>query len=448
MTDIEIPNDWDPRPYQEPLFSLVGHGLKYQRASVIWHRRAGKDSTMLNLTAREMFSRVGTYWHLFPEQNQARKAIWNGIDRDGRRIINQAFPEAIRARKSEQEMMLEFANGSTWQLAGSDNYDSLVGSNPVGVCFSEYALSNPTAWDYIRPILLENGGWALFNTTPRGRNHAYELHMMAQGNPNWFSQILTVDDTGSITPEQVQSERDDGMPESKIQQEFYCSFEADTEEQFIQTEHVMAARKREPGPTPDDPTIIGVDVARFGDDKTVLYPRKGHDAQTLPVEVYSGLDTMQTAARVADMIQRIGARAVFVDEGGVGGGVVDRLLQLGFDMVRGINFGWKSDRKLMGIGACNNKRTEMWASMREALSRDLVIWKDDGLSFELLAPYYSFDNENRMMLEKKSDMKKRGVRSPDIADALALTWAYPVQSYSVQRQIEDNNAETYDPFWR
>ena len=83
-----------------------------------------------------MFRRVGTYWHLFPEQAQARRAIWNGIDRAGRRIIDQMLPPAVRARTSAKEMLIETVNGSIWQMAGSDNFDSLVGSNPVGVVFS------------------------------------------------------------------------------------------------------------------------------------------------------------------------------------------------------------------------------------------------------------------------------------------------------------------------
>lgn len=106
----------------------------------------------------------------------ARRAIWNGIDHRGRRIIDQFLPPEVRARTSAQEMLIEAANGSIWQMAGSDNFDSLVGSNPVGVVFSEWALAHPDAWEYIRPILVENGGWALFIYTPRGRNHGYSTY--------------------------------------------------------------------------------------------------------------------------------------------------------------------------------------------------------------------------------------------------------------------------------
>jgi len=138
LPEISIPNNWEPRPHQLPFFRAMDSGAK--RACVVWHRRAGKDSAALNYTAKSMLQRKGSYWHLFPQANQSRKAIWNGIDGEGRPILEQVFPPSIRKRTSTQEMLIELVNGSTWQLAGSDNYDSLVGSNPVGVVFSEWSL--------------------------------------------------------------------------------------------------------------------------------------------------------------------------------------------------------------------------------------------------------------------------------------------------------------------
>jgi hypothetical protein len=173
-----------------------------------------------------MFSRTGVYWHMLPEAEQARKAIWNGIDREGRRIIDQFLPPNLRNGKSEQEMRIEAVNGSIWQLCGSDNYNSLVGSNPVGVVFSEWSLAKPSAWDYIRPILAENNGWALFVFTPRGRNHAMRTLEIAKSNQAWFAQVLTADDTGVISPAIIKEERDSGMDEDMLQQEYYCSFDA------------------------------------------------------------------------------------------------------------------------------------------------------------------------------------------------------------------------------
>ncbi len=230
MPSISIPHEWAPRPHQIGLFKAYDAGTK--RFCVVWHRRAGKDSTVLNLSAKAMLERVGTYWHLFPYQTQARKAIWNGIDSQGRKILDQVFPQEIRKRTSSQEMLIELVNGSTWQLAGSDNYDSLVGSNPVGVVFSEWSLCDPNAWAYIRPILAENDGWASFIYTPRGKNHGYSLYNMARKSDDWYCENLTVNDTkredGSpvITHQIIDQERAEGMEEALIQQEFYGSFES------------------------------------------------------------------------------------------------------------------------------------------------------------------------------------------------------------------------------
>lgn len=231
MPDVEIPHGWDPRPYQMPAWSALENGCR--RAALVWHRRAGKDSMSVNWTAASAFDRVGTYWHMAPTHRQVRKIVWDGIDRAGRRIVDQAFPPAVRARKNDQEMKIELANGSIWQCVGSDNFDSLVGANPVGVVFSEWSLADPRAWDFVRPILAENGGWAMFIYTPRGRNHGARLLDMARAEDGWFSQVLTVEDTGAVPMDVIAQERrelvrqygeDDA--DKLIRQEWYCSFDA------------------------------------------------------------------------------------------------------------------------------------------------------------------------------------------------------------------------------
>lgn len=431
---ITIPNDWVPREHQLNLYDNFGYGKKFQRGAAVWHRRAGKDSCALNLTAREMFKRKGTYWHLFPEQTQARRAIWNGIDRSGRRIIDQFLPPEIRTRTNGQEMLIE-ASGSVWQMAGSDNYDSLVGSNPVGVVFSEWSLANPEAWEYIRPILVENDGWALFIYTPRGRNHGYSTFMRAMEADNWFCEKLSVDDTGLVTKAQIEDERRAGMSEGKIRQEFYCSFEAESDDQLISYELASSAVHRDAEAEAFDEKVIGVDVARFGDDKSVIYFRHGRDGCPVPYERHSGMDTMQLAARVADWIERWHPDAVFVDDGGVGGGVVDRLHQLGFGVVTGVNFGGKSDYQRTGERAAN-KRSEMWLSGRAWLERGKLP-DDELLIAELTNPLYRYDASNAIILEKKDDMKKRGIPSPDVGDAFMLTFAYPVSHYEDDWQEEN-----------
>lgn len=223
---------WEPRAYQQPLWNyLEGGGT---RACVIWHRRSGKDDVALNWAAQASLDRVGEYWHMLPEAAQGRKVVWDAVNPHvGKRRIDQAFPLFMRSRTREQDMAINLANGSLWRVVGSDNYNSLVGATPVGVVFSEWALADPNAWAFLRPILLENGGWAIFITTPRGQNHAKKTFDLSRNEEGWFSQLLTVNNTGifakdALTQELREMQFDLGAEEGQAQydQEFECSFNA------------------------------------------------------------------------------------------------------------------------------------------------------------------------------------------------------------------------------
>jgi phage terminase large subunit len=224
VANVLLPNEWRPRRHQRRLWEYLGGGGK--RAVAVWHRRAGKDSTAINWTAVAAHQRIGTYWHMLPTETQGRRVIWDGVDGSGRRLIDQAFPRELRAATRHIRMTLELNCGSVWQVVGSDNYDRLVGANPVGVVFSEWSLTDPRAWDYVRPILAENGGWAAFIYTPRGKNHGFDLYDLARHHGDWFAEKLTVEDTGILTPQVIAGERSSGMSEALIQQEYFCSFEA------------------------------------------------------------------------------------------------------------------------------------------------------------------------------------------------------------------------------
>lgn len=209
-----------------------------KRAACVWPRRHGKDLLGLNLVGTAIFQRVGTYWHLFPEYKQGRAIIWDGMTDEGRPFLDH-FPPEIISRRYENDMRIHFKHpldsskeGSVYRVVGSDNKDSLVGTNPVGVILSEYALQDPAAWDYIRPILRQNKGWALFISTVRGHNHWHKLFHRVKHNPRWFTELLscrtTVRDDGTpvVSEQEIQEERDDLMPEETIQQEFYSNWDA------------------------------------------------------------------------------------------------------------------------------------------------------------------------------------------------------------------------------
>jgi hypothetical protein len=205
-----------------------------KRACKVWHRRAGKDRTDWNFTIRAAYNRPGGYYYMLPKYTQARKIIWDGIDANsGLKFIDHIPKEILLKKPNDTEMKITIGTRcgkeSIIQLVGSDRYNDLVGTPPAGLVLSEWSISNPASWGFFRPILKENDGWALFNFTPRGKNHGYETYQMAKklmeaGDPRWFCQLLTVDDTGVLTPEDIEAERREGMDEDMIQQEYYCSF--------------------------------------------------------------------------------------------------------------------------------------------------------------------------------------------------------------------------------
>ena len=205
-----------------------------KRAIGAWHRRAGKDDVLLHRTAVAAFERPATYWTALPEYAQARKALWAAVNpHSGKRRIDEAFPHELRETTNEQEMFIRFKNGSTWQLVGSDRYNSLVGAGVAGVTFSEFALANPSAWGYIRPMLEENNGWAAFISTPRGRNHFKDLLDMAAKRDNWFAETLSVLDTRALNPAQLEEALSEytalygqDMGTAQYEQEYLVSFNA------------------------------------------------------------------------------------------------------------------------------------------------------------------------------------------------------------------------------
>lgn len=183
----------------------------------------------MSLAREESQLNVGGYWHFFPKHSQARRAIWNGVDpKLGLNFIDAAFGGLIEHRNSS-DMFLELKGGSTWQLLGSDNYDRLVGGNARGAVFSEWALCDPRALDYIKPIIVENHGWIIFITTYRGRNHAWKMVKQLRADPEWYVDIRTVEDTRDIhgkriiTDADIARERADGVSEAMIQQEYFCN---------------------------------------------------------------------------------------------------------------------------------------------------------------------------------------------------------------------------------
>jgi len=217
------------RPYQKKWWNafFVDH---YKNLVLISHRRSGKDLFCINLIAAAMTERVGTYLYLLPEQAHAKRVIWDGLTGAGKRFIDY-FPRQLIKRINHSEMIIEYYNGSIFRLGGADLFNKHIGTNPILIVFGEYSLQREDAWNYLRPVLLENQGKVIFQFTPRSYNHAYNLYMMAQTQPDWFVSKLSINETTHIdgTPIVTKTQIDDeiklGFDEALINQEYYCSFE-------------------------------------------------------------------------------------------------------------------------------------------------------------------------------------------------------------------------------
>lgn len=207
MTEIVLPaHDWEPRPQQLRAWNALMSNVR--TVVLAWHRRMGKDEVALHNSAIKAMQRVGNYWHMLPMQEQARRAIWEAVNpKTGRVRWKDAFPPEIIEHVDNQSMKITFKNNSTWQLLGSDNYNSLVGSTPVGITMSEAALADPAAFGFFRPILLENNGWSLHISSVRGRNHFKTLFDSASADPDSFAERLSAEHTGIFTMLQLAAER-------------------------------------------------------------------------------------------------------------------------------------------------------------------------------------------------------------------------------------------------
>ena len=303
----------------------------------MWPRRHGKDDVCLHLAAIQLMRKPGTYWHMLPQYAQARKAIWDAVDsHTGQRRIDWAFPKEIRASTNESEMKITFKNGSTWQLCGSDQYNSLVGSGTAGIVFSEYALSDPDAWGYFYPILKENGGWAVFNSTVRGQNHFTELAHYAASNPDWFYSNVKASTAGVFSKEELEEIRQEYIAQYGKEQGngmFLQEYEND-ENAFIATFNSVFGQgagelmRQEPRNVPVVSRVAGIDLARFGGDNNVIFiADRREDGSLVEKDVvnWAGQDAVFTQGKIADVLVRAKVQQCAMDADGVGGPILDNV---------------------------------------------------------------------------------------------------------------------------
>jgi hypothetical protein len=292
---LDIPaNQWMPRPHQENIWGYLESGGK--RAMAVWHRRAGKDEVALHWAMRAAWLRPGNYWHLLPQYEHARRSIWTAVNpHTGRRRIDEAFPHELRDNTNDTSMFIRLKNGATWSCLGSDNYDAAMGASPAGITFSEFSLSNPSSWGYLRPMLQENNGWAIFISTPRGRNHLFDMLSHARQSPEWFAEVLTVKDTGALSePELAETLREyialygRDAGQAIYDQEMMCSFNAAILGAFYAHECVELrneGRVVECDADPSRPVHRAWDLGVRDD--TAIFFYQSHGSQLLILDVYA-----------------------------------------------------------------------------------------------------------------------------------------------------------------
>lgn len=409
---------YHPRPAQ----AQIHPQLESHRFSVlVTHRQMGKTVCAVNHLLKKALQNTRPhprYFYVAPFLKQAKMIAWDYLKRYASVLPGVSVHET--------ELCIGLPGGARIWVAGADNPDALRGTYADGVVLDEYAQIKPDVFtEIIRPMLLSREGWVVFMGTPKGQNAFYELFNRAQkaalAEPAvWWVGVFRADESGVIAPgELARLQRE--TPENIFRQEYLCDFTASAQDVLIPIDAVLAACRRDysSGELGGAPKIIGVDPARFGDDRSVIFLRRGLKA--LEPLVFRKMDNMTLASCVARQVEAFRPDAVFVDAG-CGGGVIDRLRQLGF-CVTEVPFGGASSKP----DAYANKRAEMWGEMAKWIDAGGALPDNAALKADLCQVRYSFDAAGRMRLESKEKIKERCGKSPDLADALALTFAAAVR---------------------
>jgi len=406
---------YKPREWQDKV-----HRAKKRFNVLALHRRAGKtELAIMQLidAAMEFDKEMGLFIYLAPYLKQAKAIAWLRLKE---KLDPMIALGQVEVREGDNSVVFKH-NGCMIRLFGGDNPDAMRGLRIDGAVIDEVAQIKKEVWDEIvQPAMADRKGWAIFIGTPNGVNLFSELYYHGLEDPLWQSGRWTVYDTDALDPEEIERLKAT-MTENAFAREFLCDFSAQAENTLISLHQCMDA-VNSPLRMEDvegSPVILGVDVARYGDDRSVIFKRQGLIASK--PKVYQELSNMELAAIVAEMINHHHPDMVCIDAGR-GEGVIDRLRQLGHSVIE-VNFGGKPMNPHYV-----NKRAEMWDAVKLWLGSGGKIPNDQRLIQDLCTPTYSYDNAaQKFQLESKDKIRERGLPSPDLGDALALTFAYPAE---------------------
>jgi len=426
---VDVETGYVPRRWQ----SKIARALK-RFSVIVAHRRSGKSVFVINKLIHEALKcnkQMPRFGYIAPFLKQARQIAWEYIKHYTRPIPGMRY--------HEQSMRCTFPNGAVIELYGADNPDALRGLYFDGVVMDEVADMRPNVWgEVVRPALADRKGFAIFIGTPRGINLFSELYYRALEDPDWYADLFTVNDTDDALPADEVERAKREMTDDQFKQELLCDFHAATENCLMSVHDVEAAFERKFHVTAYDfaPKIMGVDVAWYGNDRSVIAKVQG--VQSHGHRVFPGIDPMELAANVAVEADQWKPDMIFVDVG-YAPGVCSRVQQLGYNAI-GVHFGEKA-----GEERFENKRAEMWWALADWV-KECSLPKDHALLNDLCAPTYTMKNRRgKIQLESKDDMRARGMPSPDLADAYALTFAHPVVP-AAMREATDHCETAFDPY--
>lgn len=419
-----------PRPWQEEFHRK----LKRWNVAVL-HRRAGKTvSAVMTLVDKALRAprndfAPGRFGYLAPYLNQSKAIAWS--------LLKNYACKVPGVMVNESELWVQFPhNKARVRLYGGDNAEALRGGYFDFIVLDELKDIKPDVWhEIIRPALADRKGGALLMGTPSGSNLLSELFFRAQSDTDWYTCLRTVYETDALPEEEIEAARK-SMSDAAFAQEFLCSFEAGVDNILLSMGEVEDACRRHIQKHDYElaPRILGVDVARQGNDRSVIFPRQG--LATFDPQVFRGMDSMTLAGMVAQKIADWEPDAVFIDgSGGYGAGVIDRLRQLGHSVIE-VQFGGKATDARYA-----NKRSEMWFEMAKWVKSGGALPNIADIKVDLTAPTYSFNNAaGRLTLEPKDKIKERIGMSPDLGDAIALTFAHPVAA--IPRNVINVRSDT------
>jgi hypothetical protein len=420
---ITLPYLYKPRKYQINFLKAWDSGIK--RLFWVVHRRAGKDKTVIANLPKRMMERVGMYYYMLPTYAQAKKVVWLGSDRDGMKFLDH-FPKKLIKNVNQQEMIIELINGSMLQLVGADNIDRIVGTNPIGIVFSEYSLMKPEVWNFISPILRENGGWAVFVMTPRGTNHAYDLMNKIKDDKNWFVEVLTVDETQALTKEQLDEARSE-LPHDVFMQEYYVKF-LDSGLGFFRRIDENIYKIQDYKKRQMSFFQMGVDLAKY-QDYTVITPFNLNDFHVQEQESFNQMDYNLQKAKIENSYLRHNNPRVVIDSTGVGEPIYDDL------KLRGLN--------IIPFRFNKSSRKDLLTNLQILLEQDKIkIPNDQVLIDELKSMTYELSDQGTAVIKVPD-----GKHDDRIMSLALAVWDIPPERLNTTPMNQTFESGGIEPFY-